>query len=324
MKIKKEFLFLILIIVVLSVYLTARRANHDDPELPKLAELDNNMLNHVVITRNDTSIELMKKDEQWLIAGQDYPADTVKVKNMLNAAAKLTATALVSEAGIYERYELDEDKRTTVKVFKDKDLQREFSIGRTAPTSQHTFLKLADDANVYHARGNLTNTFNHTIDDLRDKKVLSFDKAQISTLEIKKSKQIRILSKKQAPTEVKSDEQSDKEPAPQPPEMQWTDADGQTVDSSTVESLLGTLSNLTCDQYMADDAKAGLKEAAWTLTVKNEQESFSVSVFGKEEQTPPQYQATSSAIQFAFLLAESRVQNIEKNIDKLLEAESEK
>jgi hypothetical protein len=278
----------------------------------------------MVITRNDTSIELTRKDDQWLIAPQDYPADTVKIKNMLNAAAKLTATALVSEAGIYERYELDEVKRTTVKVLKDKDLQREFSIGRAAPTFQHTFLKLADDANVYHARGNLTNTFNQTIDGLRDKKVLSFDKAQISTLEIKKGKQIRTLSKKQAPTEAKSDDQSGKEPAPQPPKMQWADADGHTVDTSAVESLLGTISNLTCDQYMADDAKAGLKEAAWTLTVKNDQESFSVSLFGKEEQTPPQYQATSSATRFAFLLAEGRVQNIEKNIDKLVEADSEK
>lgn len=138
MKVKKEYLLLILIIVALSIYLAVQRTNHEDSELPKLAELDSNKVSRMLITKADTSIELAKKDEQWLIKPQDYPADTVKVKNILNAAAKLTTTALVSETGSYERYDLSSSKRTVVKVFNGQELEREFSIGKAAPTFQHT------------------------------------------------------------------------------------------------------------------------------------------------------------------------------------------
>lgn len=323
MKVKKEYLLLILIIVVLSIYLFVQRANHEDPELPKLAELDSNTINRMLITKADTSIELTKKDEQWLIKPQDYPANTVTVKNMLNAAAKLTTTALVSETGIYERYDLNSTKRTTVKVFNDQELEREFNIGKTAPTFQHTFVLLAGDDNVYHARGNLVNTFNQTIESLRDKKVLSFEKDQITAIEVQKGDQTRTISKKEIKATPQGDSQEDKTPSPQPTKTKWVNASGQAVDSSVVDSLLNNMSGLTCDAFMADDAKAGLKDAAWTLTFKSGQGDFSVSVFKKDTQTPPKYTAASSGSRYAFLLNESRVTNFEKNIDKLLKAKED-
>ena len=93
MKVKKEYLLLILITVALSIYLVVQRTNYEDPELPRLAELDSNTINRMLIAKADTSIELAKKDEQWLIKPQDYPANTVTVTNMLNAAAKLTTNS---------------------------------------------------------------------------------------------------------------------------------------------------------------------------------------------------------------------------------------
>lgn len=324
MKVKKEYLLLILIIAVLSIYLVVQRTNHEDPELPKLAELDSNTVNRMLITKADTSIELTKKDEQWLIKPQDYPANAVAVKNMLNAAAKLTTTALVSEAGIYERYDLNPTKRTTVKVFNGQKLEREFSIGKPAPTFQHTFVLLAGDDNVYHARGNLTNTFNQTTENLRDKKVLSFEKDQITALEIRKGDRTQIISKKEIAAKPQDDAQGEQTPSPKPTKTQWANESGQAVDSPAMDSLLNNMSGLTCDKYMAGDAKAGLKDAAWTLTFKSGQGDFSVSVFEKDTQTPPKYKAASSGSRYAFLLNENRVNNFEKSIDKLLKAASEK
>jgi hypothetical protein len=324
MKLKKEYLLLILIIVVLSIYLGVQRTNHEDPELPKLAELDSNAVNRMLITTADTSIELTKKDEKWLIKPHDYPANTVTAKNMLNAASKLTATALVSETGVYGRYDLDTTKRTTVKVFNGQELEREFSIGKAAPTFQHTFVLLAGDDNVYHARGNLTKTFNQTIENLRDKKVLSFEKDQVTAIEIRKGDQSRVISKKEMTADPQGDAQGEKTPSPAPAKTTWASESGETVDSPAVDSLLNNMSGLTCDTFMADDAKTGLKDAAWALTFKSGQGDFSVSVFQKDEQTPPKYTAASSGSRYAFLLNENRVQNFEKNIDKLLGTAPEK
>lgn len=323
MKVKKEYLLLILIIGVLSIYLLVQKANHQDADVPKLAPLDDSTISRIVIAKSDKTIELSKADERWLIQPNDYPADATKVKNMINAVANLTATALVSEAGIYERYGLDAAKRITIKVFNGKELQREFSIGREAPTFQHTFVMLADNPNVYHARGNLTGTFNQTIDGLRDKKILTFDKARISGIDIRKGDKSRTLAKKEIVPEQKSDDQADKSTSAQPT-IEWSDTDGQAVEAKTVDSLLNTMSGLMCDQFMADDAKATLAGAAWTLTFNTGQESYTISVFDKDEQTPPKYRASASTSQFAFLLAESRVQNIEKTIDSLLKGAGKK
>jgi hypothetical protein len=243
---------------------------------------------------------------------------------MLNAAAKLTATALVSETGIYERYDLDSTKRTTVKVFNGQELEREFSIGKAAPTFQHTFVLLAGNDNVYHARGNLTNTFNQTIESLRDKKVLSFEKDQITAIEVRKSDQTQVISKKEITPKPEDDTKEEQTPSPGPTKSEWTNDSGQVVESPAVDSLLNNMSGLTCDTFMADDAKADLKDAAWTLTFKSGQGDFSVSVFEKDAQTPPKYKATSSSSRYAFLLNESRVQNFEKYIEKLLGTTPEK
>jgi hypothetical protein len=325
MKVKKEYLLLILIIAALSIYLAVQKTNHDDPELPGLAQLDGNAFNRMLITKADTSIELTKKDEQWLIKPQDFPANSATVTNMINAAAKLTTTALVSKTGIYDRYDLNSARRTTVKVFNGQALEREFSIGKTAPTFQHTFVLLAGDDNVYHARGNLSNTFNQTIESLRDKKVLSFEKDGITALEIKKGDQIQIISKKEITPQPEGDTKDEQASSPQPPvKTEWTNDSGQAVDSPAVDSLLNNMSGLTCDAFMADDAKSGLKDAAWTITFKSGQGDFTLSVFEKDAQTPPKYKATSSDSQYAFLLNENRVTNFQKNIDKLLGATPEK
>lgn len=181
---------------------------------------------------------------------------------------------------------------------------------------------LSGDDKVYHARGNLTNTFNQTVESLRDKKVLSFEKDRITALEIRKGDQSRVISKKEITTKPKGDTQEEQTPSPK--KTEWTNDSGQVVDSPAVDSLLNNMSGLTCDEFMADDAKAGLKDAQWTLTFKSAQGDAIVSVFNKDAQTPPMYQATSSDNQYAFLLNENRVKNFKKSIDKLLEKAPEK
>jgi hypothetical protein len=211
-----------------------------------------------------------------------------------------------------------------VKVFNGQELEREFSIGKAAPTFQHTFVLLAGDDNVYHARGNLTKTFDQTIESLRDKKVLAFEKDQITAIEIRKGDQSRTISKKEMTAAPQDDSQEEKTPSPPPAKTMWASESGRTADSPAVDSLLNNMSGLTCDAFMADNAKAGLKDAVWTLTFKSGQGDFSVSVFEKDSQTPPKYKAASSGSRYAFLLDESRVQNFEKHIEKLLATAPEK
>jgi hypothetical protein len=331
MKLKKEYLILLLVIVALILYLALGNSDHPGSDLPRLSALDSVKINRMRITpKGGGTLELVKKDAQWFVLPKNYPVDDIKIKNMVKAAGELTVTAVVSESGNYERYGLDDANSIKVQIYgddpSDSPLQREFSIGRVAPTQQHTFVLLAKDPNVYHARGNLNATFNQTIDTLRDKTVLAFEKETVLSVQIQKGEQALVLTKTEVAQEVKKEEPptAEDQAAPAPStKTQWQSADGNLAEPSSVNALLSSISGLKCAGYMADDAKATLTDAAWTLTLKSDSKRWTFSVFAPKEADADQFPGLSSTNDFAFLLPKYRVQAIEEQIEKLLNPKKE-
>ena len=169
MKIKKEYIILAIIIIALSVYLVMRRGDRTLYELPEIPEISQKEITRLQITKGKTVIDLNKKDNRWYIAPQEYPADDNKVKNMLDNIEKLTLTALVSESKNYNLYDLSGEDRINVKAWQGDSLKRDIDVGKTASSYRHTFVKMAGDDRVFHARGNFRNTFDFSVDDLRNK-----------------------------------------------------------------------------------------------------------------------------------------------------------
>jgi hypothetical protein len=329
MKLKKEYLILLLIIVALSAYLMMRSRNQTHYELPRPPQADSQKIDRLVITKNGQGFELNKKDDQWTVGPKAYAADSVKVKNMVKAAVDLTITDLISESGSYERYDLTDDKKIEVQAFAGGKMIRDFSVGKAAPTFQHTFVLLSSDPNVYNARGQLNHTFDHTLGNLRDLTVLSFDKDAITDVMISKSGQSLTLAKKEiAPeekpessNEPKKEEKKDADAPPQPkPQPQWQGPDGKPADQPTVLRLLNDFSNFKCNAYMADDAAKDLKDKTprWTLTFKSGDKSHRLSVFDQADSEATEFSAFSSYTPYAFTIAKGKEESIEKTIDKLL------
>ena len=301
MKVKKEYFILLFIIVALSVYLALRSENQTHFKLPHPAKADSQKINRLLLTKGDRTIELDKKDDQWSIAPKGYAADNIKVRNMVKAAVDLTPTDLISESGNYDRYDLTEAKKINVRAFADKQVVRNFDIGRVAPTYQHTFARLGDDPKVYQVRGRLDDTFGQTIDQLRDRTVVSFDKDDISELIVDKGAQSLALKLAQAK-----------------PKPQWQDSQGKTVDQTAVTSLLGDFSKFSCSSFMADNAAETLKDPTWKLTFKGAKGAQTFSVYQPEKKTDTELPALSSQSPYAFLVGKSKAEGIEKKLDKLL------
>ena len=76
---------------------------------------------------------------------------------MLNVFESLALTALVSESKDYNRYDLNAEKRITVKAWQQETLKRNFDIGKAAPSFRHTFVKIGDESRVFHASANCCN-----------------------------------------------------------------------------------------------------------------------------------------------------------------------
>lgn len=317
MKLKKEYLIPIAILAALILYLVLHRSDRTHYQLPELPSVSEKQISKLEITMPDTVIILNKKDDKWHIEPNGYLADSTKVKSMLSALEKLRLTALVSESKNYSRYDLGSDKNIHVKAWTGKTLGIDFYIGKAAPTFQHTFVKLENDPNVYHAGENFRGKFDLTVDDLRDKIVLSFEQNTIREIKLGHESKSMVLHQKEiaeAPEDKK--DMSDNASESSKPNVVWENKTGETVDTSRVDSLLSFLNRLECEKYM-DDAKADFNNPTYTVLLKGEKE-YSLSIFSKKDEDATHHPAISSQNENPFLLSDTQVDGIKSKLDNFL------
>ncbi len=324
MKLKKEYIVLLLVIVALSLYLTMRSKDQTHFELPRLDSVESKSIDRLVIARTGETIELTRKDDKWYLVPKDYPADGIKANNMVKAAADLTVTALVSESKNYERYDLNDHKKIHLQAMAGKTVLRNVDIGRLAPTNQHTFVKLEGDPRVYHARGNMRRTFDQTVAELRDETVLNFEKDAITGLRIEKGDHALALTKKEKEKPAEEKKEAETSSPPAKPEIQWQDKEGRPAKNADVAKVLNSFFQVKCDGYMADDAKQGLQDPLWTVTFEADGKTFLLSVFAPATKEAEEYPAISSGTPYAFLLNKGRVETLIKQLDALLGSEDGK
>ncbi|CAB1065681.1 hypothetical protein D1BOALGB6SA_10478 [Olavius sp. associated proteobacterium Delta 1] len=320
MKIKKEYIILILIIIVLSVYLYKRSANRTLYELPEIPQVSEKDLTKLEITRGKTVLVLNKKDDQWFIAPAEFPTDANKVKDMLDVIKNFSLTALVSESKNYNLYELDEGQKINVKASQGDDLKLDIDVGKTASSFRHTFVKPSGDERVFHAQGNLKNTFDVTVDALRDKTVLALKPADIQQININKDQQSLAFTRTQVPVEVKAaDAEKSTDPTPPAaPKLAWQAATGQPVNESTLNQLLNTLASLRCEKFIDGRKKEDFKSPLFTIELKGGQDDY-LSIFAKAGENDPNYPAISSGSDYPFELSTSQVDRMMKEPSAFLQ-----
>lgn len=318
MKLKKEYGILIAVILALLLYLILRNPDRTHYTLPKIPEVSKTDISKIEISKGDTPIVLNKKDNRWYIAPQEFQADIDKVKNMIDTIEKLTLTALVSESKNYDRYDLTDDKKITVRVWSGERLEREFEVGKAATSYRHTFVKLAGDDRVYHARENFRGTFDQTADNLRDKTVLSFEKTDIQEIRITKGAQSMVFAKAQIPVQVTATPEDDtKTPPSLKTKTIWKNAKGKEGDESKLNQLLSTLSNLHCEKYIDEQKKEEFTKPIYTIQLNGTQE-YSLFLFANKEKDAKSYPAISSRNDYPFLLRERQGDSIMKSPEVLL------
>jgi hypothetical protein len=318
MKIRKEYIILVAVILALSLYLLLRkqdRTHYKLPEVPPIAQAD---ISKIEISKKGSAVTLIKKDTIWRIAPQGYPADAGKVKGMLDAIEKLALTALVSESKNYTRYDLGADQKLMVKAWAGDVLKRDFTIGKVAPSYRHTFVRVSEDYRVYHASGNFRGVFDQTVDTIRDKVVLKFDKAEITEIRVSKGEESKIFGRKQVPVEIKLEQEAE---ASSPPaartETLWETAEGQKADEAKLDRLLTILSNLRCEKYVDDREREDFTELLYTVRLRGIQE-YSLSILGRLNKDVKAYPAISSGNDYPFLLQEQQANDIMKDPEELL------
>jgi hypothetical protein len=308
-KLKKEFIILGVIIVVLGVYLFQRSDDRTHYKLPVLPALTASEITKIEITQSGRSVVLVRQDGRWVIDPPGVAAAPKSVQEMLDALSGLTLTALVAESPNYSLYELDDAHKIHVRAWQDGRLVRELDIGKTAPSFRHTFVRLAGDNRVYHARDNFRFHFAGGPEDLRDKTVLSFKSPDIT--------EVRITSGTAEATFTR-----DKRPESSAPTAEaaglWKGPDGAAVNAARLNALLTTLSDLTCEKFISDRSKDSFSHPVYSITLLGGKE-HSLSIFAPSGADSGDHPAVSSASDSPFILSADQAKTIMKEPGELLE-----
>jgi hypothetical protein len=301
MKIKKEAAILVVLIIGLALYLVLHKRDGTHYTLPTVEKVREAEISKIEVSKPDGTIILNKKGDQWILSPEGYRADEGKVKSMLDIISGLTLTAMVSESKSYERYDLNEDKRITVKAWAGESLERNFEIGKAAPSYSHTFVKVAGDHRVYHARSNFRGRFDQTLDNLRDRSALTFQIAEIQGVQVREGEKPLSLVRQNVPVEVGSAQEG----KPAAPKEAWI-VEGQRdqkANESKLDRLLATLSNLKCSAYAEGKSKADFSNPLYSVELKGTQK-YKLDIFEKVSTGEKRYPAVSSQNDFPFFLSD--------------------
>jgi hypothetical protein len=236
---------------------------------------------------------------------------------MLDVIDNLTLDSLVSESKSYFRYDLNDEKKITVKTWVGDTLSRTFDVGKEAPSFQHTYIKLPDDPRVFLARQSFKRRFDQSVNDLRDKAVLSFDKTEIQEMTIHTGGKTLVLSKMEVPLEEAEKGKTD-EPEKDAPQTEtiWKTPSNEKKDRAKVEQILSDFDKLQCTEYINDKTKADFKDPMYTIQLKGTKD-YVLSIFEKMESDADQYPAVSSENDYPFMLREWKVKEILKKPKEL-------
>ena len=314
MKMKKEYLILVVVIAALAVYLyqrSADRTHYTLPSLPALAAAD---ITKIQMTRGAETVVLVRRDGRWFIDPPGYPVDPKTAQEMLDTLGGLTLTALVSESKNYALYELDDAQKAGVKAWQGDQLKRDFDVGKAAPSFRHTFIRLAGDDRVFHVRDNISFRFRTRIEDLRDKTMLAFNRQDIQEIRVTKDGAALTLVRTPAPAEAPAGGQA--------PANAWQSGDGRPANGAAVEALLGELASLQADGFIEDRDKAAFGEPIYALSLKGSQE-HSLAVFAPTGGDGKDHPAVSSGSAYPFQLTEDHARRLMKQPEDFFKPEEQ-
>jgi len=309
MKVKKEYILLAVLIASSITYLFFKHTDRIHYTLPVLKVVKADEISRIEVARAGATTILTKKDNSWYISEGTWRADQTKVSEMLDKLSGLTITDLVSETKSYDRYQLDDKNRVVLKAFSGNKISREFSIGKTAPTNSHTYIRLPGDNRVYLAGGDLARLFLTPLAELRDMQVLGFASEEITSIDILKKGRSTVLTKEALPAD-----KSEKVPAKSAVKLfTWKNEKGEAVDKAIIDPFLSGLSRVYCEKYLDDGMKASLVNPDITLKLKGAKE-YTLSIFEKTGEIVP---AVSSGSESPFVFPGYKLETLLKSLDEI-------
>jgi len=128
-------------------------------------------------------IRLTRQDEMWFVESGDkrYNADNSLVVSMINELNRARPESVVAtDKSRWEQYEVTDSLGTQVKLYSGTELLAGLVIGKfsfSQPRKMTSYVRMADEDEVYGVDGMLGMSFNRNVNSFRDRTVISSSSA---------------------------------------------------------------------------------------------------------------------------------------------------
>lgn len=201
-------------------------------------------------------VRLFKENSEWKVTsilGKTYSTPKYKVKNLLSELIKIKPKRVAARnQSKWKEFQVD-SSGTRVAVYEGGSKTLDLIIGKFSfqqPRSMSTYVRLANEDDVYEVDGFLEVTFNKGADSFRNETIVKDSKDKWNKLSFESPESSFELIKVDGKWKI----------------------DGEYTDSAKTETKLGLISHLTNNNYIDDFDKSMLNNEYAKLTINREDE----------------------------------------------------
>lgn len=313
-KVNLEIIIISFVIVLSVAYILFKKTDRVHYKVPELINIKADKLTKISISKGDRVVELEKRKDGWVVGDEGFKTDKFKIDKIVNIVGNLKLTTLVSKSGNYYKYELDDPRKINVKVFSGKEIVREFDAGKVASTYDHTNVKIKGDERIYHAAGSINKELDKSIDDLRYKKVFLIEKDKIKQITFNIDEKEYVLNKSIIPVTKEAKIGSEKDIEPEV-DTRW-DFNKTKIENSKINSILATVSDLSCDEYIYSENNLKGSEKYFSVKLVGSSEN-SITIYKPQNKEDEMYRGETSQTEYKFLIKKFRIDNFLNPLKKI-------
>jgi hypothetical protein len=165
---------------------SAEAGKPDADAAPSILKLDESSITKLELKKKDAApIQLSKTGSDWKITEpKPFAADQSTVSSMLSTISSLNSERLVEDKSTdFKRYGLEQPSFEIDVTEKDNKTQR-LLLGDDTPTGSAVYATLAGDPRVFTVASYAKTSIDKSLNDLRDKRLLTVSPDKLSRLEI--------------------------------------------------------------------------------------------------------------------------------------------
>lgn len=156
------------------------------PPAPKLADISDSALQQIELKKKDGSTVILdRKNGKWVItAPESLRADQDAVTTIVSSLNPVTADSIVEDKpSDLSKYGLTRPSLTV--IVKEKNGKTDqFVFGDDVPAGSLVYARSNSRPAVYTVSSSVKSSFDKGVNDLRDKRLLTFDSNQLTRLEL--------------------------------------------------------------------------------------------------------------------------------------------